>query len=307
MTVPETTPPEQPWSYARPLPPGVRVLTAGVMALGMLCLGRGSDAAGLADLRLEDQLGSYMHGRDSALPWPVRGVPRAGERPAVNRCCRIREGPLINVDVTAAGATLALGLTFLQTNNTAVAAQLRLPQSMYMLSCVRPDLIALRVIARNLILWDHVQPSAEWLNAQMPLHGAPLPVSDNSIDDGADAEAQQALRLAKINATGGACLALGLRFAGSGCASACALLTRQLTALHGMRQGAAGAAAAANAPVRKAEQPTVDTSLGAAAIALSLVMAGSGDLGSFRLLRVLRRRIDGQGVEPPRIVHASHK
>lgn len=270
-------------------------LTAG-LALGMLCLGRGSDAAGLADLRLEDQLGSYMHGRDSALPWPVRGVPRAGERPAVNRCCRIREGPLINVDVTAAGATLALGLTFLQTNNTAVAAQLRLPQSMYMLSCVRPDLIALRVIARNLILWDHVQPSAEWLNAQMPLHGAPLPVSDNSIDDGADAEAQQALRLAKINATGGACLALGLRFAGSGCASACALLTRQLTALHGMRQGAAGAAAAANAPVRKAEQPTVDTSLGAAAIALSLVMAGSGDLSSFRLLRVLRRRIDGEGI-----------
>ena len=206
-------------------------LTAG-LALGMLCLGRGSDAAGLADLRLEDQLGSYMHGRDSALPWPVRGVPRAGERPAVNRCCRIREGPLINVDVTAAGATLALGLTFLQTNNTAVAAQLRLPQSMYMLSCVRPDLIALRVIARNLILWDHVQPSAEWLNAQMPLHGAPLPVSDNSIDDGADAEAQQALRLAKINATGGACLALGLRFAGSGCASACALLTRATVCLE---------------------------------------------------------------------------
>ena len=122
-------------------------LTAG-LALGMLCLGRGSDAAGLADLRLEDQLGSYMHGRDSALPWPVRGAPRTDERPAVNRCCRIREGPLINIDVTAAGATLALGLTFLQTNNFAVAAQLRLPQSMYMLACVRPDLIALRVIAR---------------------------------------------------------------------------------------------------------------------------------------------------------------
>ena len=40
----------------------------------------------------------------------------------------------------------------------------------------------------------------------------------------------------------------------------------------------------------------MDTSLGAAAIALSLVMAGSGDLSSFRLLRVLRRRIDGEGI-----------
>ena len=268
-------------------------LTAG-LALGMLCLGRGSDAAGLADLRLEDQLGSYMHGRDSALPWPVRGVPRAGERPAVNRCCRIREGPLINVDVTAAGATLALGLTFLQTNNTAVAAQLRLPQSTYMLSCVRPDLIALRVIARNLILWDHVQPSAEWLNAQMPLHGAPLPVSDNSIDDGADAEAQQALRREdqcdrrRVPRARVALRWLRVRLG--------------VRAADATADGAAwdapggGAAAAANAPVRKAEQPTVDTSLGAAAIALSLVMAGSGDLSSFRLLRVLRRRIDGEGI-----------
>ena len=43
-------------------------LTAG-LSLGMLALGRGSDAAGLADLLLEDKLGNYMHGKELAPTW----------------------------------------------------------------------------------------------------------------------------------------------------------------------------------------------------------------------------------------------
>ena len=47
--------------------------------------------------------------------------------PIASRCCRIREGPLVNVDVTAAGATLALALVFLKSNNASVASQFRVP------------------------------------------------------------------------------------------------------------------------------------------------------------------------------------
>ena len=35
----------------------------------MLALGRGSDAAGLADLMLEDKLGNYMHGKEVSPHW----------------------------------------------------------------------------------------------------------------------------------------------------------------------------------------------------------------------------------------------
>lgn len=77
----------------------------------MLALGRGSDAAGLADLHLEDKLGTYMHGQDPTLPGMFRdgAAARPAHSQAANRCYRIREGPMVNVDVTAAGATLALG------------------------------------------------------------------------------------------------------------------------------------------------------------------------------------------------------
>ena len=42
----------------------------------------------------------------------------------------------------------------------------------------------------------------------------------------------------------------------------------------------------------RAEQPTLEACVAAAAISLSLVMAGSGNLDCLRLLRVLRRRVD---------------
>ena len=38
---------------------------------------------------------------------------------------------------------------------------------MYELHCVRPDLILLRVTARNLIMWDSVHPTEQWLDSQV--------------------------------------------------------------------------------------------------------------------------------------------
>ena len=86
-----------------------------------------------------------MHGHDAPPPGSLRATEAARTLiPSVqSRNYRIREGPSVNVDVTAAGATLALGMTFMKSNNASVAAQLRIPDSMYALHCVRPDLIPL--------------------------------------------------------------------------------------------------------------------------------------------------------------------
>ena len=64
--------------------------------------------------------------RPLARPSHEASSPQAKEPTAslATRCYRIREGPRVNVDVTAAGATLALGLLFCKSNNASVAAQL---------------------------------------------------------------------------------------------------------------------------------------------------------------------------------------
>ena len=99
----------------------------------------------------------------------------------------------------------------------------------------------------------------------------------------------KALRLARLNALAGACTALGLRFAGSCCEPACQLLMAQAKQLHAQRQ-ATGTGA-------KAAQPTLETCTGTVAIALGMVMAGSGNLDCLRLFRVLRRRVDSEALQ----------
>ena len=62
--------------------------------------------------------------------------------------------------------------------------QFRVPNSTYMLHCVRPDLIMLRVTARNLIMWDHVRPTEAWFEEQLPpLKGQPQPLGGGNVDE----------------------------------------------------------------------------------------------------------------------------
>ena len=66
--------------------------------------------------------------------------------------------------------------------------------------------------------------------------------------------------------------------------------SHQAKQLHAQRQ-ATGAGA-------KAGQPTLETCVGTTAIALGMVMAGSGNLECLRLFRVLRRRVDSEVRQP---------
>lgn len=81
---------------------------------------------------------------------------------------QVREGPTVNIDVTAPGATLALGLMFFKTGNEAIAHWMKPPDTYYLLDLVRPDLLLLRIIARGLILWDDIDCTENWLYNQFP-------------------------------------------------------------------------------------------------------------------------------------------
>ncbi|KAK3245121.1 hypothetical protein CYMTET_45294 [Cymbomonas tetramitiformis] len=211
------------------------------------------------------------------------------------------EGDMVNLDVTSPAATLALGLMFLKTNDVAVAGRLSIPDTQFALDYVRPDFILLRLTARSLILWDAIRPTKEWVEAQLPelLQGA--------LDGGDEATARarmmrgargvraaeddidrEALAQAHANALAGACMSLGLRYAGSANADAAELVEHYTNVFMKLkRQVAAGSPQAP--PV---DRPTLETCLDVAVLALSIIMAGTGNLNTLRLLRRLRRRLD---------------
>lgn len=72
-------------------------LAAG-LALGLVTLGRGSNAVGLSDLQIENRLHRFMvGGKSMEEPWVSK------RHAAQESTSRIKEGTRVNIDVTAPG------------------------------------------------------------------------------------------------------------------------------------------------------------------------------------------------------------
>ena len=139
---------------------------------------------------------------------------------------------MVNVDLTAPGAIVALGLMYLKASDASVSAHLQVPSTHYGLDDARPDYVMLRVVARSLIMWDTVDSSASWVEGLLPplLRGASWTgglasgaesLSDSSWVGEADREA---IAQTYVYVLAGACMSIGLRYAGSGNAEASATL-----------------------------------------------------------------------------------
>jgi anaphase-promoting complex subunit 1 len=276
------------------------------ISLGMvnLCQGGNDPAgtgAGLADLGIEERLYRYVVGgtddaelrrrRDESDRLSLQSSSGSGNN---ERCSCVYEGENINTDVTAPGATLALGLIFMKSGNESIASAIALPDTHFLLEYVRPDFLMLRVIARALIMWDRVQPTDDWVEQQMPsaiskAYAEMVNLAELLNRGLADAEDhdkdydRQAVRLIYVHVLAGACFALGLRFAGTGNKDAASVIFGRLQELCDLRGGHDAVHAALRPPT-----PVLEMCLGCVAISLSMVLAGTGDLNALRILKILR-------------------
>ncbi|KAF0701353.1 Aste57867_8134 [Aphanomyces stellatus] len=256
-------------------------LAAG-MAVGLITLGRQSDT-GLADLHLEEKLGKYMVGGTQKIRHdPTNCVLRTKKKSA--------QLESINVDVTAAGSALALAFMYIQSNHERVIEQLRIPSTMVLLETIRPDILFVRVVATNLVGWAAVQPTRAWvLETQL------RPCLNEYHEDASTTQEAHA------NILAGACFSLGLKFAGPlsppttyALSLRCVLGTHDVDAKATLLYFLADFQAT-KAKAKELSRVTWERCLGVLVQALALVMAGSGDLESFRTLRaiLLRQKNDG--------------
>lgn len=183
-------------------------------------------------------------------------------------------------------------------SNLSIASSLQLPDTHFSLDDIRPDMLALRVVSRSLILWDDIDPSPEWIDSQIPSivkdsikmmkkkAKKAMNLGEEMDEEEGDEESKkdvvdfdpQAVRQANAYIIAGACFSLGLKYAGSANrAAASAIIERALWFLE-LRDN--------KDVVTLTQQPdnsTLITCLCTAAISLAMVMAGTGDLDAFRL------------------------
>ncbi|OKL63047.1 Negative regulator of mitosis [Talaromyces atroroseus] len=228
-------------------------LAAG-FSLGLINLGKGKDLRGLRDMQVVERLLTLAIGTKNV--------------------------DLVHVlDRATPGATVALAIIFMKTNDELLARKVDIPDTTVQFDYVRPDLFLLRTLARHLIMWDSIKPSSEWLLSKIPKtyrkrHRLST-IRHLSSDD-----------MPFFNIIAGLCFAIGLRYAGSAHSEARDLLIRyldqfrrivRLPALH---------------YDSKLARNSVRHCQDIVAISAAAVMAGTGDLTLFRRLRSLHGRVD---------------
>nr|XP_033324577.1 anaphase-promoting complex subunit 1 [Megalopta genalis] len=246
-------------------------LAAG-LALGLVVLGSGSGP----DLTsIPDTLHYYMVGGD------VRPFTGSQKDKYKSPSYQIREGDSINIDVTSPGATIALGLMYFNTGNRAVAEWMQAPDTQYLLDFIRPDFLLLRILAKSLILWNEIEPTKSWVSSHVPniVYKYRLQKPTSEIAQNVDLET---MNQAYCNIIAGACMALGLKYAGTANRNAFKTLynyAQMFTALsHKTIAELAG-------------KSTIETCLNVTLLSAAVVMAGSGDLEIMRICRHVRTRV----------------
>ncbi|XP_065086104.1 anaphase-promoting complex subunit 1-like [Ochlerotatus camptorhynchus] len=249
-------------------------LTAG-LALGLVTLEQGEKSTVLRDLDIPDTLHYYMVGGNRR---PLVGAQKEKYKlPSF----QIKEGDTVNIDVTAPGATLALGLMYFRTGNEAIANWMKPPDTTYLLDFIRPDLLLLRIVAKNLIMWHEIDASTDWVYSQIPRALSELIRNRLYTDHQAQPTDHEAQCQAYCNIVCGAAICIGLKYAGTADERAFTTLHFLLKYILGLNGRPFGDFAG---------KQTLENCTMMILLSVSLVQAGTGDVRVLRAIRMLRSR-----------------
>jgi len=230
------------------------------MAFGLIMLGKGGKQSSEVDRRLLAKLRRCIFGDAT------------------------ETSNAIDITVTSPGATLALGLMYLKTNNREIADMLEIPQSAYEADHIRPDILMLRVLARSLIMWDGINASLNWIEAQLP----PF-LQKGHTDHRKTSSMEIASELAYFNIIAGACFAIGLKLAGTGSELAHNNLIFFFSVLS---KASCSSSMTYEGKIRR---HAARQCLNVVTLALAAVMSGTGELNVLRRFRISHGQ-EGAGV-----------
>ncbi|KAF2166270.1 hypothetical protein M409DRAFT_23462 [Zasmidium cellare ATCC 36951] len=239
-------------------------LAAG-FALGLINLGKGNDLRGLHGMYLPERLLAVAVG-----PRPVNAVHV--------------------FDRATAGAVVAVALVYMKSGDRAVANKIDIPDTEAQYDHVRPDILMLRAMAKHIILWDNIEAQGivsgrpGWIHANLPnFYKSKLVDASNQVTM---KNTMNSAHIPLFNVFTGLAWALGLKYAGSGNVLARDEILGVLKAFYAFGWSESYYFDA------KLGRSALKRCMDALALCAAVVMAGTGDLETFRYLRRMHGRTD---------------
>nr|CAD2173379.1 unnamed protein product [Meloidogyne enterolobii] len=206
----------------------------------------------------------------------------------------VRELPTLNIHLTSPAAAVALGLMYLRTRDEWIYEALSVKDSFYEIDKIRPDMLMIRTFCRCLVKFDDIQPTKQWTEKQIPeivRRYSQHFVEAQTLKDIWWEEFIDVETISKVHfyCTAGALLALSLRFASS-CQKDALSLIHQLyerISLTDHNRKKVDELSWSGFALR-AGRNCLRTCTNVCALAMGLLMAGSGDLQTTRILRKIR-------------------
>ena len=273
-------------------------LAAG-FALGLINLRKGTKNPVIKDLNIEERLIRFIEGGKILEP-PQSML--SNHMNFENKCSSIKEGNSVNIHITAPPALIALSLMLLDSNNFEIAEKITIPHSFSTIENTNVNHILLKVLARNLILWKYISNTKEFIYNQIPelirfIYEKPLKDVYEKYYFVYNVEEVDfnTVTLSYVNIIGGCILAMGLKYAGTGDKTAAQTIMNEIQKFRNMPLSKNDFIHDPNNK-NAIDQYNLCSLLCVSILSLSVIMAGSCDITSIKICRILRKRMQDLGM-----------
>ena len=210
----------------------------------------------------------------------------------------------VNLNRTSTAAYACLTISFLQSKNNKIAAKMKIPENLYQLDSFKPFNLYLSLLGKNLILWDNIYPSETWIYSNIPSFIKFL--YENTLatisEDFAYSFKIHLIEFSQISTSYyyslcAGIMSLAFKFCGTNDSQLSQIIINiiktKLLKVNVINDIIIRDCAKYDDNNKSSlNKTTLDECLCICAYALSIIRAGSGDLETFKILRILRKKVD---------------
>ena len=269
-------------------------------AIGLINLGHGK-LSSKHDINYEEKIFSmiYLNNNNST------GVNEK-KKQDLNNANSNNNNPnnkLININQTTPAGFACLTLYYLQTKNSNILSKIKIPNNLYQLDSFKPFHLYLAILCKNLISWDNITSSINWVKENIPnfiqfLHESSLA---NISEDFAYNSKINLIDFSQIStcyfySLSAGLMSLGFKYCGTNNNDVCKII------IYYIKNVLLKATVVNDIIIREnvkyeennkraISKKNLDECLCISSYALSLVMSGSGDLDCLKILKIIRKKV----------------